>query len=120
MQTAVLVRERAATRSRRTPSNPLADSVRFEAWLRSKLRSEPVGEARDGRRCPLAKFIIAEQQAQFVNLPDEVGFMVDGQFFLLPGWASAFIHHIDGTRRTEIPMWLALSILESSRPAGGL
>lgn len=93
------------------------DSLRFEAWLKSKPRSEPVGEPRDGKRCPLAMFIVADQHAGFVNLPDEIGFVVDGQFFLLPGWASDFIRRIDGTRRGEIPVSLALSVLEASRPA---
>jgi hypothetical protein len=119
MQTAALARDRTATRPRHATPNPLTDSLRFEAWLKSKRRSERVGEPRDGRRCPLATFIVAEHQAEFVNLPNEVAFMVDGQFFLLPGWASAFIHSIDGIRNEEIPASLALSVLEASRPPNG-
>ena len=116
MQTVTAARDRASNRSGHATPNPLIDSLRFEVWLKSKRRSELVGEPRDGKRCPLANFILSEQQAEFVNLPDEVGFVVDGQFFLLPGWASDFIHRIDGTRRAEIPMWMALSVLEASRP----
>lgn len=118
MQTATMARHRASPRSPHPTHNPLTDSLRFEAWLKSKLRSEPVGEPRNGKRCPLAMFIVADQQAVSVNLPDEFGFVVDGQFHLLPRWASDFIHRIDGTRRAEIPTWLALSVLNASRPAG--
>jgi hypothetical protein len=117
MQTATVATDRVSLRSGSPTPNPLTDSLRFEAWLKSKLRSEPVGEPRNGKRCPLAMFIVADRQAAFVNLPDEVGFVVDGQFHLLPDWASDFIHRIDGTRRTEIPTWLALSVLKASQPS---
>lgn len=118
MQTATVARDRAPVRSWHPTLNPLTDSLRFEAWLKSKVRSEAVGEPRDSKRCPLAMFIIADQHADFVNLPDEFGFVVDGQFHRLPSWASDFIHRIDGTSRGEVPTWVALSVLEASRPAG--
>lgn len=92
------------------------DRRKFRAWLASKPLDEIVGENRDCHSCPIAKFYDEASGGCEIVVFDRWGdHFVDRGYSKrpLPGWASAFVFHIDGDSRGKVSAERALEVLDA-------